>query len=78
MISKRVISAAIGCALLMSASAVAEEPSVQPSIQAGQWQCGTVKSSKTGYSPKRNSPIDLRALYAPPRERVRGAVRALD
>jgi hypothetical protein len=49
MISMRAISAAIGCALLMSASAVAEEPSVQPSIQAGQWQCGTVKSSKTGY-----------------------------
>lgn len=49
MISLRAISAAIGCALLMSASAVAEEPLVQPSIQAGQWQCGTVKSSKTGY-----------------------------
>jgi hypothetical protein len=49
MISMRAIAAAIGCALLMSASAVAEEPSVQPSIQAGQWQCGTSKDSKTGY-----------------------------
>lgn len=43
------LSAAIGCALLMGASAVADETSVQPTIQAGQWQCGTAKDSKTGY-----------------------------
>jgi len=45
----RAISAALGCALLTSATAVADDTSVQPSIQAGQWHCGTAKDSKTGY-----------------------------
>ena len=39
------ISAAVGCTLLMGASTVADETSVQ----AGQWQCGAAKDSKTGY-----------------------------
>jgi hypothetical protein len=30
--------------------------------------------SRTSLSPSRNSPIDLLALYAPPRERVRGTL----
>jgi hypothetical protein len=30
------------------------------------------------FSPSHNSPIDRFALYAPPRERVRGAVSVLD
>lgn len=43
------ISAAVGCALLMGAPAAADETSVQTSIEAGQWQCGTAENSKTGY-----------------------------
>jgi hypothetical protein len=34
----------------------------------------TLAKSRASLSPSRNSPIDLFALYAPPRERVRGAV----
>jgi len=43
------IYAAAGFTFLLGASAVADEPSVPVSVQAGQWQCGTTKNSKTGY-----------------------------
>ena len=38
-------AAVIGCVVLLGATATADETSVQ----AGQWQCGTPKNSKTGY-----------------------------
>jgi hypothetical protein len=38
----------------------------------------TLAGSRASLSPSRSSPIELLALYAPPRERVRRAVSALD
>jgi hypothetical protein len=45
------IAAVIGCVLLSGATASADESGQagQTSVQAGQWQCGTPKNSKTGY-----------------------------
>jgi hypothetical protein len=43
--SGKKIAAVTGCVLLLGATASADETSVQ----AGQWQCGTPKNSKTGY-----------------------------
>ena len=45
----RAILAALGCALLTGATGVTDDTSAQPTIQAGHWQCGTAKDSKTGY-----------------------------
>ena len=39
------IAAVIGCVLLFGTTAIADETSVQ----AGQWQCGIAKNSKTGF-----------------------------
>jgi len=49
MTNLRAIYSALGCAVLLSVSAAADEPTAPTSIQAGQWQCGTAKNSKTGY-----------------------------
>lgn len=49
MTNSRAAYAAAGLTLLLSAAAAADEPSVPVSVQAGQWQCGTPKNSKTGY-----------------------------
>jgi hypothetical protein len=43
------ISAALAVAFLMGTSSGADETSTQTSVQAGEWQCGTTKNSKTGY-----------------------------
>ena len=43
--SAQKIAAFMGCVLLLGTTAIADETSVQ----AGQWQCGTPKNSKSGY-----------------------------
>jgi len=43
MTKRQAISAFLGVLLLACAAVLAEEPSTQPSIQVGQWQCGTLK-----------------------------------
>jgi len=49
MTNLKAISAALGCALLMGTTAADTTAADETQILAGQWQCGTAQSSRTGY-----------------------------